>query len=209
LTLDSDGALSGTLTIRFTGERALNYRQNTREEDEAGKKKFIVDKVKEWFPTAAKFDLTAITGWDTPETPLEVKGKLRLPGMIESVGRRYLIPIGLYEAGQRQLFDSSARKQDIYFRYPYEDVDDITIQLPAGVQASTLPVPQALDPGGNLKYEISAKQDGTSLHLKRRLVVGGILYPVAYYSAIRKFFSAAKSNDEQQLVLPTTASGSN
>jgi hypothetical protein len=209
LTLDSDGALSGTLTVKFTGERALSYRQNTREEDEAGKKKYVVDKIREWFPTLAKFELTSITGWDTPETPLEVQGKLRLPGMIESVGRRYLIPVGLYEAGQRQLFDSSARKQDIFFHYPYEDIDDIAIQLPAGVQASTLPAPQALDPGGNLKYEISAKQEGSSLHLKRRLVVGGIAYPVAYYSAIRQFFSAAKSNDEQQLVLQATASGSN
>jgi hypothetical protein len=209
LTLDLDGSLSGTLTVRFTGERALTYRQNEREDDETGKKKFITDKVKEWLPSTAKFDLTSVTGWDTPETPLEAQGNLRIAGMGETVGRRILLPIGLYEAGQRQLFDASARKQDIYFHYAYEDVDDIAIQLPTGVQASSLPAPQVLDPGGQLKYEISVKKEGSVLHVQRRLTVGGIIYPVAYYSAIRQFFSTAKSNDEQQLVLQAPSSGNN
>jgi hypothetical protein len=209
LTLDTDGSLSGTLVIRYTGERAFSRRQNAHDEDAEGKKKLITDELKDWLPSTAKFDLTSITGWDSGDTPLEVQAKLRLPGMGESIGRRLLLPIGLYEAGQRQLFDASARKQDIYFHYRYEEVDDIVIQLPAGVQAGTLPAPQVLDPGGNLRYEISAKQEGNTLHVHRKLVVGGILYPAGSYSAIRKFFSTAKSNDEQQLVLQAPGSGSN
>jgi hypothetical protein len=209
LTLDRDGSLLGTLTIRYTGERAFSRRQNAHDEDAEGKKKLITDEIKDWLPSSAKFDLISITGWDDASVPLEVQGKLRLSGMGEAVGRRLLLPVGLYEAGQRQLFDASARKQDIYFHYRYQDVDDITIQMPAGVQAGTLPAPQVLDPGGQLRYEISAKQEGNSLHVHRQLVVGGILYPAGSYSAIRHFFSAAKSNDEQQLVLQATASGSN
>jgi hypothetical protein len=209
LKLDPDGTLSGTLTIRFTGETALHYRHAGRDEDDAGKKKLITDKVKEWMPSNAKFELTSVTGWDTPDTPLEAQGKLQLPGMAESVGRRLLLPIGFYEAGQRQLFDASARKQDIYFHYPYQDVDEIVVQLPAGFQAGALPTPQVVDPGGQLRYEISAKQDGTSLHVERKLIVGGLNFQSANYGALRKFFSTAKSNDEQQLVLQATASGNN
>lgn len=209
LKLDPDGTLSGTLTIRFSGETALHYRHIARDEDDAGKKKLITDKVKEWMPSNAKFELTSVTGWDTPDTPLEAQGKLQLPGMAESVGRRLLLPIGFYEAGQRQLFDASARKQDIYFQYPYQDVDEIVVQLPAGFQAGALPAPQVVDPGGQLRYEISAKQDGTSLHVERKLIVGGLNFQAANYGALRKFFSTAKSNDEQQLVLQATASGNN
>ncbi|HEV3218747.1 MAG TPA: DUF3857 domain-containing protein [Candidatus Acidoferrales bacterium] len=207
--LDPDGTLSGTLVVRFRGERAFSRRQIAHDEDQEGKKKVITDEVKGWLPSSGKFELTSITGWDNSDAPLEVQGKLKLPGMAESVGHRLLLPIGLYEAGQRQMFDASARKQDIYFHYPYEDVDDITIQLPAGWQAGTLPAPQVVDPGGQLKYEISAKQEGNSLRVQRRLVVGGIIYPLDSYSAVRKFFSTAKSNDEQQLVLQAAASGNN
>jgi hypothetical protein len=209
LTLDMNGVLTGTLTVRYTGERAFSRRENAHDEDAEGKKKLITDEVKEWLPSTAKFELTSITGWDDANVPLEVQGKLTLHGMGEAVGRRLLLPIGLYEAGQRQLFDASARKQDIYFHYPYEDVDDIMIQLPVGAKADSLPPPQVLDPGGSLKYEISAKQDGNSLQVHRKLVVGGILYPAGSYSEIRKFFATAKSNDEQQLVLQAPSSRPN
>ena len=209
LNLEADGSLEGNLVIRYTGERAFSRRQNAHDEDEEGKKKLITDEIKDWLPSPAKFELTSITGWDDASVPLEVQGKLKLPGMGESVGRRILLPIALYESVQRQLFDTSARKQDIYFHYPYEDVDDITVKLPEGWQAGAFPSPKVLDPGGQLKYQISVKQESSSLHVQRRLTVGGILYPVDSYSAIRQFFAAVKSNDEQQLVLQATPSGNN
>jgi hypothetical protein len=207
LLLDSDGSLTGTLTIRFTGQRAYTRRRDARHEDETGKNKIITDEIKGWLPSAAKFDLTSITGWDTNDTPLEVQGKLRLPGMAESVGRRMLLPSGLYEAGHPQIFESAQRKQDVYFHYPYSEQDDITIQIPNGWRVETLPKPLVLDPGGHLHYEITAKQEGGTLHIQRSLTVGGILYPADSYSGVRGFFASAKANDEQQLVLQATASG--
>jgi hypothetical protein len=209
LTLDSDGSLSGTLVIRFTGQRAYTRRRDARHEDETGRNKMITDEIKEWLPSSAKFDLTSITGWDTTDAPLEVQGKLRLPGMAESVGRRMLLPVGLYEAGQRQIFESAKRKQDVYFPFAYSEQDDITVQLPAGWKVETLPKPQVVDPGGQLHYEIAAKQDGNALHLQRSLTVGGILYPVNYYGGVRTFFSSAKGDDEQQIVLQANGSANN
>jgi hypothetical protein len=205
LTLEPDGSLSGTLLVRYTGQRALSRRDQARDEDETGRNKIITDEVKDWLPSNAKFDLAEITGWDKSDVPLEAKGKLNLPGMGEMVGRRLLLPLGLYEAGHPQLFDTAARKQDIYFHFPYEEVDDIIIQLPSGLRAETLPAPQVIDPGGLLHYEIAAKQENDSLHLQRRLVVGGILYPVNVYAGVRHFFSTAKSDDEQQVILQAAA----
>jgi len=207
--LEDDGSLSGTLTIRYTGERAFARRQNALNEDDAGKQKLIKDEVADWLPSGAKFDITSITGWDDPNVPLEVQGKLKIPGVAESVGRRMLLPIGLYEAGQRQLFEASARKQDVYFHYAYQDVDDVVIQLPAGMKVDALPAPQMLDPGGRLKYQISATPDGDGVHIHRVLTVGGILYPAKSYGAVRQFFATAKSNDEQQLVFQSTSPAGN
>lgn len=209
LRLEPDGSLNGTLVVTFTGQRAFTRRLDAHDEDETGKKKMITDEIKGWLPSSAKFDLIAITGWDKPESPLEVQGKLRLPEMAESVGQRMLLPVGLYEAGHRQLFETTERKQDVYFHYPYEETDDITIQLPAGWKVETLPKPQVVDPGGQLHYEISAKQDGEKIHLQRDLTVGSILYPLKYYGAVRNFFGSAKADDEQQLVFQGTASSSN
>jgi len=116
-----------------------------------------------------------------------------------------LLPVGLYEAGHPQLFETATRKQDVYFPYPYEELDDITIQLPPGWRAETLPAPQSVSPGGDLHYEITAKQENDSIHLHRHLVVGGILYSLNNYLAVRHFFSTAKSDDEQQVILQAAA----
>jgi hypothetical protein len=209
LELGPDGSLSGTLTVRFTRQRSLIRRTEAREQDETGRNKLITDEIKNWLPASAKFDLTGITGWDKSDSALEAQGKLRIPEMTESAGKRMLLPVGLYEATQRQYFESAARKQDVYFPYPFEEVDDITLQLPAGWTADSLPAPQTLDPGGYLNFEISVKPEGGALHIHRRLAVGKILYQVGVYSVLRNFFTQAKVDDEQQLVLQTGSAARN
>ena len=202
----SDGSMSGTLVITYTGQRALALRREARHEDETGKNKMITDEVKTWFPSNAKFDLTSITGWDKPDSPLEVQGKLNLQGMAESVGRRVLLPLGLYQAGRPQMFQTTSRKQDIYFHFPFAEQDDITVQVPQGWHAESLPEPAVINPGGQLRYEISAKQEGDSLHVQRKLIVGGIIYPADSYGAVRRFFGGAKEGDEKQVVLQAASS---
>jgi hypothetical protein len=121
----------------------------------------ISDEIKAWLPSSAKFDLTSITGWDKSDSALEAQGKLQIPEIAETAGKRTLLPLGLYEAIQRQYFESATRKQDVYFPYPFEEVDDITLQLPAGWTADSLPAPKTVEPGGYLNFEISVKQEGS------------------------------------------------
>ncbi len=206
LSLAPDGSLAGTFTVRFTGERALTSRIEALNQDDIGRKKLISDEIKSWLPSTAKFDLTSAAGWDDADAPLEVQGTLSLPDMAESATQRLLVPLGLYEASQRQLFTSDKRNQDVYFHYPYEESDDITVQLPPGWHIEKLPPPQTADPGGKLKFEISAKIEGESVHIQRRLTVGNIVFEVPYYPELRQFFSTAKGYDEQQIILQTAAS---
>lgn len=209
LTLDNDGSLSGTLTVRYTGQRALTRKEEGRNQDAEGRKKELENEVKQGLYANAKFTVTKVSGWEKSDDPLTVEGHVTLPGMAESAGRRLLLPVGLYEVGQRQLFEPSARKQDIYFPYPYQELDDITIHLPNNVQASTLPAPQTIDPGGHLKYQITAKQEGDSLQIQRQLVVGAMLYPANVYPALRQFFGMIKNDDGQQMVLQPAAASAN
>jgi hypothetical protein len=208
LSLDAEGSLSGTLNVRFTGQQAFGRRIELHGEDETGRKKLLEDKIKGWLPADAKFELTSIANWDKNDEPLEVQGKITLPALGQTAGKRLLLPLGLYLSSQRQIFDSATRKQDIYFAYPSETTDDFTIQLPAGWLPSTLPSPQATSPGGGFHFEIAAKQEGSAIHIHRHLVVGGMLFSADSYSEIRNFFHFAKSSDDQQLVLQAPASTS-
>jgi hypothetical protein len=201
LTLDADGALSGTLNVRFTGERAFVRRVEAREEDEIGRKKLLTDEIKGWLPPDGKFELTNVNNWDKNDEPLEIQGKITLPSMGQLAGKRLLLPVGLYLSSQRQIFDANTRRQDIYFTFQNETIDDITIQLPMGCQPSGIPPPRNLNPGGGLHFEISAKQENTTIRIQRKLVVGGMLFSAEIYPEIRNFFHTTKSSDDQQFVL--------
>jgi len=205
--LDPDGSLSGTLTVRFTGQRAFIRRMDARNQDETGRKKMISDEIKSWLPGSATFELTTLTGWEKNDDPLEAVGKVTMPNIATLAGRRVLLQISAYTTGTKQMFDSTKRKQDIYFTYPFAAADDFTIQLPANLQTASIPKPNLFNLGPEFHYEISAKQEGTALHIQRKMNVNGVLYPVDSYVDIRNFYSLTKANDEQQVVLQSAAAG--
>jgi hypothetical protein len=207
--LDADGSLSGTLTVRFTGERAFVRRMDGRNQDETGRKKLISDEIKAWLPGSATFELTALTGWDKIEEPLEAVGKVTMPNIATVAGRRILLQLSAYTTSAKQQFESTKRVQDIYFAYPSAATDDFTIQLPASMQAATIPTPKLYNLANEFHYEIAVKQEGTALHVQRKINVNGVLYPVDSYRDIRSFYSLAKSYDEQQVVLQSAAGGGN
>lgn len=203
--LGQDGMLSGTITVRYTGQRALSRREDERNEDDAAKRKMITDEVKQWLPSNSKVELSELNGWDKPDDAIEAQFKVALPGNMESAGRRALFPLGVYYAGRPQMFEHTSRQQQIYFHFPYEDVDDITIQMPLAWNVDSVPPAQNVNPGGGLVYQMTAKQEAGVLHIQRRLTVGGVSYGVENYPAIRKFFSLAKTGDEQQAVITAGA----
>ena len=49
-----------------------------------------------------------------------------------------------------------------------------------------------IDPGGQLRYEISAKQEGDALHVQRKLVVGGIFIPLIPTAPFANFSAQQK-----------------
>lgn len=208
-TLDPDGSLAGTFTVRFTGQRALARRMDARNQDDTGRKKMISDEIKGMLPGSATFELTSLTGWDKIDDPLEAVGKVTMPNIATVAGRRVLLQLSAYTGSSKQIFDSTKRKQDIYFAYPAATSDDFTIQLPAMLQTATVPKPNVANLGPEFHYEISAKQEGTAVHILRKISVNGVLYPVDSYTDIRNFYSLAKASDEQQIVLQSAATGGN
>lgn len=117
-----------------------------------------------------------------------------------SAGRRTLLPVGLFGGSEKHVFEHAARVHPNYFSYPYSDLDVVTIKLPAGAQATSLPPPGRFDAKTCL-YEITADQQDGTLHLNRSLMVNVIMVDPKYYGPLRNFFLNVRNLDEQQVVL--------
>jgi hypothetical protein len=201
LSLDGEGTLVGKLEVNFRGQRAISWREETRDEDEAGRRKSITDEIKGWLPAGSSFELTNITGWEGPEESLHAEGMVRMPGIGVVAGQRILLPVGIFDLSQKPPFQQANRRFAVYFRYPYQEVDDIKIKLPDGYRVESLPTPRQTPPTGIMVYQMSFRQETGVLRIQRREEVNGFMVPVKYYSGIRNYFKLMRANDQLQAVL--------
>jgi hypothetical protein len=207
--LTDTGSLEGKATITFSGLAALWRRIDERDEDEAAQKKFLEDQIKEYIPVAVDVELTNKPDWKSSAPTLVAEYDLKVPGWASAAGRRTLLSVGLFGGGEKHVFEHTSRVHPIYFSFPYQDVDDVTIDLPLGWQISSLPQQQNTD----LKvcaYTLTAENKGGSLHVKRQLMVDLSLLEVKYYPSLRNFFQQVRTGDEEQIVvLQAAASAQN
>jgi hypothetical protein len=200
LRLSETGDLEGQLTITFTGLEALQRRVDERNQDEIERKKFIEEQAKEYIPAASEIDLTNKPDWSSSSPSLVAEFSLKIPGWVSGSGRRALFPVGIFSASEKRVFDRAERVHPIYFEFPFEKLDDVTIAMPLGWQIGSLPPTQNQD-GKVVLYTLSAQNDKGTLHLTRKLSVDLLLLDVKYYASLREFFQVVRKGDEQQVVL--------
>jgi hypothetical protein len=157
----------------------------------------------------AEVDLTNQPDWKSSSLPLVAEFNLKIPGWAAGAGRRALLSVGIFSAPEKHIFEHAQRVHPIYFQFPSQKVDDVTIDLPLGWQVQSLPPPQNQD-GHVVVYNMKAEKGANSLLLTRKVTIEILLLDTKYYGALRDFFQAVRTGDEEQIVLqPGTASASN
>ena len=199
LKLSATGDLEGKLVVTFTGLEAQRRRVDERHEDDTARKKVLEDEVKGYITVGSEVELTKQPDWTSSEAPLVAELNLKVPGWAMLTGRRALFPVGIFGASEKNVFTYSTRTNPIYFDYPAQKLDDVTIELPAGWQISSLPAPQNQDLHV-VGYALSAENNKGTLHLKRKFDINILSMEVKYYGPMQSFFRIVKSGDEQQIV---------
>jgi hypothetical protein len=203
------GELEGKLTVTYTGIEALNRRVEERHEDDTNRKKYFEDEVKGFVPAGIDVELTNKPEWNSSAPSLVAEFDLKIPGWASAAGKRVLLPVGIFSAPEKHVFDHANREYAIYFEFPSQRADDITIELPPGWQVASLPQGQNQD-GHVVAYTLKAENEHGTVHLVRTLNVDFLLLEKKYYTALRSFFQQVRTNDEEQIVLqPGSTSASN
>jgi len=207
--LDDEGALAGKLTVTYTGLQALMHRRKEDHEDEAARKKYLEEEVKGFVPAGIDLQLTNQPDWSSPSRELIAEFTLKVPGWASGAGSRALLPVGLFGGEEQHLFEHEKRAHPVYLEFPFQTVDDITIQLPLGWKINSLPAIQSSDIRFS-SFEFIADTRNGAIHLSRTVNWKGILLPLGYYGVLHSFIQRVKAADEQQVILqPAGAHGGN
>ena len=208
-TLSETGDLEGKLTLTFTGLEALRRRREERNEDEADRRKYLEDEVKSQIPAASEVDLSNAPDWKSSDPSLVAEFKVKIPGWVSGAGRRALLPVGIFANSEKRVFEREERVHPIYFEYPSQKEDEITITLPAGWQIASVPAQQTRDAKAAL-YSLNVENNQGTLRLVRKLKIDLLFLEPKYYPALRNFFQVVRTGDEEQVVLqPRGATASN
>lgn len=200
LKLSDTGDLEGNLTVTYTGLEAMYQRLEERHADEVARKKFLEELVTSQIGVASEAELTNTPDWTSSETPLVAEYKLKIPGWASSAGRRVVIPAAIFTTAEKGLFEHTNRVHPVYFEYPRQKVDDVTVELPPGWQVSSVPPPQNHD-GKVILYSLKVDQSPGTLRLTRKLSLDVFLLETKYYAALRNLFQAVRTSDGLQIVV--------
>jgi hypothetical protein len=200
LKLDEEGTVQGNIQVTYVGQEALQQRLENVSVDAAGRRKSLEDQVKSWLPPGATVELKNSPEWERSDGALFAEFRVKIQSFGVSTARRLLLPLAVFEAAEKYPFQNAKRRYPVYFSFPFQELDEVTLQVPEGYKVESVPEPRKQEfPFG--KYEISRKAEGNVLRLERRLVIDRYLIPLEYYSALRFFYDSVRAGDEEQVVL--------
>jgi hypothetical protein len=198
--LTETGDLEGKLTVTSIGLDAMYQRMEERFADQVERKKFLEEQVTSQSGGATEAELINQPDWSNSETPLIAEFDLKIPGWASSAGKRVMIPAAIFTTAERGIFEHTNRTHPIYFEYPHQKLDDLTVELPAGWQVTSVPSPLERDAKSAL-YSLKVEQNQGSLRLTRKLSIDFLLLQQKYYPALRNFFQTVRTGDGSQVML--------
>ena len=199
LQMGDDGMLQGKLVVTFSGQEAMDRRQIADLQDDVVRRKTLTDEVTSWLSAGATATLTNQPDWAGSDSPLRAEFDVRMKPVGANSGHLMLLSENFFGTVLPE-FDHPLRTYPIYFDYPWEYHDDVTLTLPLLLQAGDLPAPvDRSSPFGI--YELSCASESGALHFQRTVTLNGIYYDVQYYAPLRDFFDEARHADQQQVML--------
>jgi hypothetical protein len=200
LAIDQQGALTGTITMTYTGAPALRWRQRALVGDAASLEREVRTSVERLMPHGVEVKVTSIDKLEDYEQPLvakiEVKGTLG-----SSTGKRLLLPGDIFEANSKPSFPHEKRDIAVYFEYPHMVQDAVRVKFPATFTVESLPAADKTAFKQAIGYNISTESTPTSFTVHRNYVLGGILFSTESYPEVRSFFSKMENKDQETVVL--------
>ncbi len=202
--LTPEGKAEGTIKVGFYGQEAMERRREGGKTDTEGRKKLLEDEVKSWLPADSDVALTNTPDWDGTEGHLATEFKISCP-LAVAAGKRWILPVHLFQVNDKPRFSASERVNAIYFDYMWREVDEVHITMPAELEVESLP------PSDEVRldyaiYRTNQKQEpGNTVATGRDLALGGLAFPPKMYKEIKGFFDKVKAGDDQPVVLKAAA----
>jgi transglutaminase-like putative cysteine protease len=200
LVLMDGGHMSGTVTLRWSGSPAVEWRQTALRNDEAELRELLTKYAQSVLPGGTEVKLTQLEGVSDEANPL--KAVFAVSGNLGSAaGSRVVVPSDIFVEHQQPTFPHAEREQPVYFHYAEMVQDAVRIAYPEGFTVESAPAEETVKLKQNAVYSQKSKQVGNTITVWRDLTIGEIYYPVEEFPDLRKFYADFEHKDHSSIVL--------
>jgi hypothetical protein len=202
-----DGTLEGDVRMELTGHIAASHKEYNDEDSQHEREETLKNLVRANVLGSAEVSNIIIENVSDPDKPFVYVFKVKVPGYATRTGKRLFFQPNFFERGAKPVFETSTRRYNIEFRYPYAEQDEITVELPAGYALESPDSPGVTaDPQkiGINDINISVTNDGKMLIYKRKFHFGNngyLRFPVTSYPALKQLFEAYHKGNTHALTL--------
>jgi len=205
LTMDKDGAITGTIKMTYMGSPGLHWRQKALAGDAASLDQELRTSVEQLMPNGIEVKVNSIEKLEDYDQPLVVK--LDVKGQLgSSTGKRLLIPSDIFEANTKPTFPHEKRDIPVYFPYSHMTQDAVRVTFPSTLSVESLPVS---DTASFQKYAANTtktESTPTTFTMHRDFALGEIFFKTEEYPGLRTFYSKMETKDQEAVVLTTATS---
>lgn len=209
LKLADDGTLEGEVRIEFTGQFAIEKKEENDAVSPAQREETLKGNVQTQMSTAEISNIEIDNVKDATK-PFVYSYHVRVAGYAQRTGKRLFLQPAVFQHGIGPLFSTSERKYAVYFHYPWSENDEVDIELPAGYALDSPDAPAPIGAGAISVYKptLGASADGKLMVYKRSFFFGGggtILFPPNSYGQLKTYFDAVHTQDNHTVTLKQTA----
>jgi hypothetical protein len=200
LAMDQQGAITGNITMTYSGSPALDWRQRSLTGDATSMEQDIRTSVEQLMPNGIEVKVKSIDQLNDYEKPLiarlEIRGTLG-----SSTGKRLLVPADIFEANSKPTFPHEKREIPVYFHYAEMNQDAVRIKFPSTLKLESLPANDKSSFEKFAIYNVSTESTPTSFTFRRNYFLGEIVYKPDEYPKLRSFYSKIENKDQETVVL--------
>jgi hypothetical protein len=204
LAIDSQGALSGNISMIYAGDPAMRWRQRFARGDSASLEREIRTSVENLMPSGVEVKVSSIDKLDDYEQPLTAN--LAVKGTIgSSTGKRVLLPGDIFTANTKPTFPHEKREMPVYFDYPSITQDAVRIAFPHTFSIESLPSATNEAYEKSVAYSLAPESTPNNFTIRRTYALGEIVFTSTQYPTLRAFYSKMETKDQENVVLTTVS----
>ena len=209
--LSEDGTLEGTVRMEFTGHTGAFHKEYNDDDTPQQRETTLKNSIKYNILGTSEVSDISIENVSDPDKPFVYRFKVRVPGYASRTGKRIFLQPNVFERNSKPMFEGNVRRYEVYFRYPYSEMDDITIELPNGYELESPDAPGVVKDNSGVginDVSIAVSKDKKIIHYNRNFTFGnrGVLrFKKETYPALKGLFEAFYQSNIHPLTLKQTA----